>query len=50
MRLIEEALGAPIEFPDKFDFHAGRHFRRALRKHRLEGTWWPEHRRTAAGA
>src|SRR5690348_13427749 len=50
MRLIEDALGEPIVYPHAFDFHAGRHFRRALRKHGLEGKWWPDHRATASGA
>lgn len=48
MRLIEEALGEPIAFSPKFDFHVGRQFRRALRAHGLTGTWWPEHRGTGA--
>jgi len=48
MRLIEEALGHPIEFPKKFDFHVGRTFRRLLRANKMEGTWWPDHRRTAS--
>jgi DNA repair photolyase len=49
MRLIEDALGEPIVYPQAFDFHAGRHFRRALRKQRLEGKWWPDHRASAGG-
>ena len=48
MRLIEDALGEPIVFPHAFDFHVGRNFRRALRKHRLEGKWWPDHRAQSA--
>ncbi len=43
MRLLEDALGHPIEFPTSFDFHAGRAFRRALRKQKMQGTWWPDH-------
>jgi DNA repair photolyase len=50
MRLLEEALGHPIEFPKGFDFHAGRAFRRALRSHRLAGTWWPDHRSARSAA
>ncbi|HKZ59499.1 MAG TPA: radical SAM protein [Candidatus Thermoplasmatota archaeon] len=50
MRLIEEALGHPIEHPKSFDFHAGRAFRRALRSRKMEGTWWPDHRAPASAA
>ncbi len=51
MRLIDEALGAPIEFPPHFDVNAGRCFRRALKARGLNGVWWPDHRarRSSAG-
>ena len=48
MRLIDEALGHPVEFPSYFDTNAGRNFRRALKAQGLSGIWWPDHRAGAS--
>ena len=39
--LVEDALGEPLNGAN-FDTVAAFHFRRALRRHGLRGTWWPE--------
>ena len=40
-QLVGAAIGEEVK-PDGFDSLAAFHFRRALRRHRLSGTWWPE--------
>lgn len=42
LKLVEEALGESIVFPENFDHEAGHAFSSELAKYGLPGEWWPE--------
>ncbi len=43
LRLVEDALEAPVRVTAGFDRGIARTFHQELRKSGLKGTWWPEH-------